>query len=853
VSELADLYVRLRAETSGFTSGLGGALASSQKFESDSGKALNGFQNVGKAAFTAVAIGAIAAGVAAIKLATDFDSSMTKVAALTGASSKEMAYLRTAVLNLAPAVGQSPKALADALYFVESAGFHGATAVDILTMSAKASASGLGETKVVADAVTSAMNAYSASHLSARQATDMLTEAVVQGKVAADSLAPALGRVIGVSASLGIGYPEMLANIAALTRTGMSAGQAATALLSVETALVRMQDPTSKQAKAMSELGLTVQQVQDTLRTQGLAATLQLITDKAGGNTKALLDLFPNVRALRDIMGSAGVQGAAYHAILDKITHATDGAGATQRAFNRTQQDFGFQVRQVISQLEVWGIKLGDFLIPIIRDATTWLGKHRDVLIAVAVVIGTVLVGAITVYIAHMVAAAAATVAATWPFLLIAAAIAVVVAIVVLLWTHWDEIWKWIQHHPAYAVLIGILLSIVAPFLLIIAAAVALAKNWQDVWAWIKQAVADAWAFIRPIFNTIKTVVLDFVHVVMDIIHGDWSKAWDDFKKFVKDAFDALVKVISAVGGLVLRAVGLLAQQIVSYFEKLPSRMYQLGSDMMTFFWNANMAVARGLLGWLSGLPAGIVHALSDLGSMLFNLGVQAMQALWNAIVNGANTILGWLAGLPSLIVNTLAGLAQMLFSVGSNAITGLYHGAVNAFNDVLNFAENIGSKIVGAIGDLGGVLFHAGSQVVQGLIDGITSKFNDVVQTLTTLGGLLPSWKGPPEKDAVLLYKNGQLIMQGLMDGLRSGFRPIESQLGGFSNAIARGMQPSVYAGVGGLGVATMGGPSTVPTSSGAGQPTIIVNVNGITDIPALGAEIQREVSWALRTSGRV
>ncbi|BCV00221.1 MAG: hypothetical protein CM15mV33_840 [uncultured marine virus] len=64
--------------------------------------------------------------------------------------------------SAASETGRGPQELADAMFFIASAGLRGATAMEVLNASAKAAAIGLGQTKAVADAATSAVNAYGA-------------------------------------------------------------------------------------------------------------------------------------------------------------------------------------------------------------------------------------------------------------------------------------------------------------------------------------------------------------------------------------------------------------------------------------------------------------------------------------------------------------------------------------------------------------------------------------------------------------------------------------------------------------------------------------------------------------------
>src|SRR5690242_3940934 len=196
----------------------------------------------------------VAAGAAATKYTYDFDQSLNHIQALVGANTKQMDYYRKSILALAPAVGQGPKDLADALYFITSSGFRGAKALDVLKASAKGAASGLGDTKTIADLVTSAINVYGQKNLTASRAVDDLTQAVKDGKGEPAQYATALGRVIPVAQNLGVSFDQVSAALAALTLGGFSADKATTGLQSIFTNLSK---PTKTGAAALKQVGLS--------------------------------------------------------------------------------------------------------------------------------------------------------------------------------------------------------------------------------------------------------------------------------------------------------------------------------------------------------------------------------------------------------------------------------------------------------------------------------------------------------------------------------------------------------------------------------------------------------------------
>ena len=128
------------------------------------------FKKAGTSLTKYVTLPLVAAGAASVKLAFDFEKTMSQITGLAGESREQVAQWGNEILELAPKLGRAPNELAKALYFVSSSGIEAAKAMGVVEVSGKAAAAGLGDTEVVADAVTSAMNSYRDANLSAAQA-----------------------------------------------------------------------------------------------------------------------------------------------------------------------------------------------------------------------------------------------------------------------------------------------------------------------------------------------------------------------------------------------------------------------------------------------------------------------------------------------------------------------------------------------------------------------------------------------------------------------------------------------------------------------------------------------------------
>lgn len=259
---------------------------------------------VGSALNRHVTVPLLAAGVGAIKLAGDFEQSMTHIETLVGLGHKTVEGFRTSVLKMAgdvsQGVTQGPKELADALYFITSSGIPASKAMDVLKASAQGATAGLGTTATVADALTSAMNAYASSGLKAHEATDILLNAVKLGKVEAAELAKSIGRVIPVAAKMGVSFKEVGGSIATMSLQGLDAAEATTALRAVLTTLLH---PSHQAAGELDKLGLSAADVRNEVKDKGLNVTLQDLFHRMGAVTPGAKDLAASMKEAKTQLG----------------------------------------------------------------------------------------------------------------------------------------------------------------------------------------------------------------------------------------------------------------------------------------------------------------------------------------------------------------------------------------------------------------------------------------------------------------------------------------------------------------------------------------------------------------------
>ncbi|MBV6697431.1 phage tail tape measure protein [Kitasatospora aureofaciens] len=296
-SEVADLFVVLRAETAPFLASMRAAGEEGEAFGGRMAGPLGVLSKIG------VAAGAVGVGVAvaSVKMAGDFQAGMQKLVSTAGESQNALKAVSDGVLQLARDTGTSTKELSDGLYMVESAGFHGAQALTVLKAAAEGARAEQAPLAEVSNAVTSALKSY---HLGADQATTMtnqMIEAVGHGKMTFGDFAGSLSTVLPIASSARLSFAEVGGAIATLTNHGTSAREATQELANT---IRNLQKPNGVAVQEMQRLGLSSIDIQQHLGERGLTGTIDLlqqaIMQHMGPAGTVLLDVFNRSKQAAD-------------------------------------------------------------------------------------------------------------------------------------------------------------------------------------------------------------------------------------------------------------------------------------------------------------------------------------------------------------------------------------------------------------------------------------------------------------------------------------------------------------------------------------------------------------------------
>lgn len=295
-----NVTVRLLADTSNFTAGMAKVSGESQKAATTM-EAAGGKTKLITTGVAAAGVAATALGVAAIKMAADFDASMSTVQANTGASADEMAQLRQAAIDAGADTIYSATESADAINELGKAGL---STSDILSGGLSgalnlAASDGM-EVGQAAEYMSSAMAQFNLTGADATHIADLLAAGAGEALGNVSDFGEALNNVGSTANKFGLSIDTTVGTLAAFAHQGIIGAEAGTQLRSV---LLALTNQTEKQRKATEEYGITLYDAQGNF--VGMSSLAGQLKEKLGGLTQEQRN-----SAMATMFGSYAIQGA---------------------------------------------------------------------------------------------------------------------------------------------------------------------------------------------------------------------------------------------------------------------------------------------------------------------------------------------------------------------------------------------------------------------------------------------------------------------------------------------------------------------------------------------------------------
>ncbi|QDX56976.1 phage tail tape measure protein [Staphylococcus pseudintermedius] len=310
----------------------------------------------------------------AAKKSIDFDDSMRKVKATSGATGKEFNLLRDKALEMGAKTKFSASQSADALNYMALAGWDTKdmlNGIDGVMQLAAASGEDLG---AVSDIVTDSLTAFGMKAKDSGHFADVLAQTSSKANTDVRGLGEAFKYAAPVAGALGYTVEDTSIAIGLMSNAGIKGEKAGTALRTMFTNLTK---PTGEMKKKLDELGISITD------SSGNMLPMRDVMDQLRGKFKGL-SKDQQASAAATIFGKEAMSGAL--AIINasdedykKLTKSIDNStGASKRMSDEMEGGIGGSIRKMKSAIESMAISIGDVLAPHIRRAADFLAMLAD-------------------------------------------------------------------------------------------------------------------------------------------------------------------------------------------------------------------------------------------------------------------------------------------------------------------------------------------------------------------------------------------------------------------------------------------------------------------------------------------
>jgi TP901 family phage tail tape measure protein len=700
---VGEVVAPINADIRPFQRGIASARGIGSSFIKDIGGNIESFgksmTNLGGQLTKAITVPLTAAAIGIFKFGKDFETEMSKVIGLVGVSKEQVKEWSDDILQLAPTVGKMPNELADAMFFVTSAGLRGAAALDVLTMSAKASAAGLGETKTIADLVTSAMNAYGQENLSAAKATDIITAAVREGKVEASELAATMGAVLPLASEMGVTFDQVAATQASMTRTGTDAAEAATQLKGILAGLIK---PSKQAEEQLNAMGTSSSELRKKIKEEGLLQALidlREMTNKYG--EEAMARVFPNIRALMGVLDLMGGNLESNKETFDKVTNSV---GILDEAFKAASETTDFKFNQALAQLQATAIKFFDvlkaFLVPILERFVDVLGVLGDGFAGLPMEQQKLIIG----------------------FLAIAAAVGPAIMVIGNLLGTLGAAITGISTIAGVISSIGLVIpAAIAGITLLVGGLAALILSSDDVRKSLSNTFNDIQKSIGGAIGFIQTHIDDIIKAFKGLFEGISTGNFGDFMSAMSNmippetmekiheiviAFVEFQDIIFAVRDSIIEFAGNIIKSfgpVIDTFKETISNLdfgALLGGldnlfnsiqpliPLFEFFANVVKGVVYAAIGIIVGALNGLISILPNVYGLIFNL--------YSVVASVFSLIVGIVSGNSEMITESLSNLWESIKGVFVNAVLIIFNFVKGFVDGIISWFQSLYDTLVG-------------------------------------------------------------------------------------------------------------------------------------------------------------
>lgn len=846
----------LDLDTSGFTKGFKSAKSDLKAFQSDTATAQDktvalgsAMAGVGSTLTKSVTAPLVGIGAAAVKVTSDFDSGMSKVSAISGATGEDLQALRDKAIEMGAKTKFSAGESAEAFQYMAMAGWKTEDMLNGISGVMDLAAASGEELGTVSDIVTDALTAFGLSAKDSGHFADVLAQASSNSNTNVGLMGATFKYVAPIAGALGYSIEDTATAIGLMANAGIKGEQAGTSLRAI---LTRLIDPPKDAAVAMQELGIEMTNMDGSVKPLDEVIG-QLRTGFAGLDDSQKAAFASAIGGQEAMSGLLAIVGAS-DADFEKLTSAIDNSdGAAQRMAETMQDNLAGSVEQLGGALESAGIVIGEKLSPYIRQLADWLAglvdkfnnlspEMQDFIIKaglVAAAIGPILLigGKFLMFIATFGTKIKAMVEGfkllgtmfktfgsgigslvTKGFGLLKGAITGIMGALKALWG--------VMLANPITIVIAVIAALVGAFIYFWNTSEDFRNFWINLWEGIKNAASSAVDWIKEKIGQIGTFFTETLPnafnsalqwikdnwlgigllLVNPIVGGlkllydnnegfrDWvNNLWDTIKEGFQNGWEAIVTFFTETIPAWVESVG-------QFFMELPYKIgYALGYAYETIRqkimeWGMYLIetipqIIDNVHQWFMQLPGRIWGALTAAYNYVVQWGIETWNSFVTTCTNIYNTVVEWFQQLPTRIWEFITDAYNKIVQWGIDTWNSFVQTCTNVYNSVIQWFQQLPGAIWNFLLDIINKIAQWGSNIISSVGSSMSGMFNSIVSWLSGLPGQFSAWFGNVLNYLWSLpgqmWDIGASILNSLWSGLQSVFGGLISWVSNIADSI--------------------------------------------------------------------
>lgn len=764
-------------------------------------------------------------GVAAVKTAADFDSAMSQVAAVSGATGNDLQALRDKAREMGEKTKFSASEAAEAMNYMAMAGWKTGDMLDGIEGIMNLAAASGEDLATTSDIVTDALTALGLSAADSGHFADILAAASSNANTNVSMMGETFKYCAPVAGALGFTAEDTAEAIGLMANAGIKSSQAGTAM---RTMLTNLTGEVTFVGDAFGELTIQTTNTDGSMRSLGdilkdcRGAFSQMSESEKAANAEALV-------GKNAMSGFLAVMNAAPSDI-DKLNKAINNCDGTAEKMAATMQDnLAGQLTILKSQLEELAISFGEMLMPAIRSIVSKIQEFvdklngmdagtREVILKIGLLVaaigpfllilgttiskvGTAMKGFVSLangFNKLKVAVeggtglfgklGAALGGISGPVLAVVAVIGVLAAAFVNLWktndgfrenmiATWEKIKTTVSGFCQ-----GIMDRLNALGFEFSSITQVLSSVWNGFCSLLAPVFEGAFQAIATVLSTVLNVITGVLDVFIGLFTGNWSQMWEGVKTIFSGIWDGITSILS----IALNMIKGIADTVLGWFGTNWNTVWTNVKSFFEGIWNGITSFFSGIWNTITSvvetgimLIGSILEAAVDIITLPFQFiwenCKEIIVSVWNAIKSHVSGAIQAVSGVISTVMGVIQSVMTSIWTAISTKVSTVVNGIKTVVTTVFNAIKSVTSSVWNGIKS-------AISTVVDGIKSKVTSVFDGVKNTVTSVFNGIKStttsvWNGI--KSAIITpIEAAKNTIKGIVDKITGFFSNMKISL---------------------------------------------------------------------------